>query len=379
MKLHNPENCLLTKHILQEMNHAGGRISFARYMELALYTEGLGYYSSGLQKLGVEGDFVTAPEISPLFAQSVARQCQQILEELQEGDILELGAGTGVFAKDLLLELDKLTQKPRNYYIFEISADLRRRQREMIELHCPEWLSRVHWLEKMPDKFEGIILANEVMDALPVHCFRVENGFYQERSIMHDGQEFVWTLTEPSLELKEQLEAYLHDKSFADGYESEINLGLSAWIQSIANSLEKGVILLFDYGYGKDEYYHPDRHMGTLMCYSKHHKHANPLILQGNQDITAHVDFTRVVESAVANHCELAGYTTQAAFLLGCGILEIASQKNLPTLEQFQQNQAIKKLILPAEMGELVKVMALSKKWNAPLLGFSVSDRCRDL
>ncbi len=369
----------LTDIIRQEIKSSGGLISFARFMELALYAPGLGYYSAGQTKLGKEGDFITAPEISPLFAQCVAQQGKEILNELGAGDILEIGAGSGVFAKDLLLELENLHSLPRHYFILEISAELRARQKQLIAEQCSHLLERIIWLDTLPSApIQGMIIANEVLDAMPVHCFRIDKGRIQERCVTWENDHFTWLSTTPTLSaLTQHLEPLL--QTLPDGYESEINLMLPAWIRSITSVLEKGVILLFDYGYGRTEYYHPERTMGTLMCYSQHHRHSSPFTLIGLQDITAHVDFTMAVEQAYAAGCSLAGYSTQAAFLLNCHLLEIAKQNEKTVLEETNQAQAIKRLVLPSEMGELIKVMAISKNFTQSLLGFPQPDRRRDL
>ncbi len=372
----------LTDVIRQEIQLAGGFISFARYMELALYAPGLGYYSAGQHKFGKGGDFVTAPEISPLFSQCVALQCQQILDELGQGDILELGAGSGVFAKDVLLELERLNSLPRHYYILEISADLRARQHELLTQHCPHLLTHISWLNVLPKTtIHGIIIGNEVLDAMPVHCFRIDSSGIKERCVTWDQDQFAWLLTEPTTpELTQHVESLLQEQPLPEDYDSEVNLMLPAWINSITACLDKGVILLFDYGYGRAEYYHPERRMGTLMCYYQHRRHDDPFKLVGSQDITAHVNFTTVAENACDVGCTLAGYSIQAAFLLHCDLLGIAQKKEEATsVEGINQAQAIKKLTLPSEMGELVKVMALSKNYTKSLRGFPQPDRRRDL
>lgn len=388
MKLPTPdpvalEQCKsLTELIRQEIERSGGYISFARYMELALYAPGLGYYSAGARKFGEKGDFVTAPEISPLFAKCVAKQCQPILAAISHGDILELGAGSGIFAKDLLIELEKLHALPNNYFILEISAELRERQQQFLQTHCPHLVSRIHWLDTLPiNGISGIIFANEVMDAMPVHCFRIDENEITERCVTWDKDKFSWHMATPTTpELISRVKAIQEECALAIGYESEVNLMLTAWIATLVNTLKEGVILLFDYGYARHEYYHPDRYQGTLMCYYQHHRHDDPFSLVGLQDMTAHVDFTAVIESATNHGATLAGFTTQASFLLACGLLELASnEKTLFSAEHFQQNQAIKRLTLPSQMGELIKVMGLANNFDLPLLGFSLHDRRRDL
>lgn len=383
MKCPNPEmHEKLTTLIRQEMIQSGGSLSFARFMELALYAPYLGYYTGGKHKLGSRGDFLTAPEISPLFAKSIARQCQQIALKFSSYEILEFGAGSGVFAKDLLFALDEMGILPKHYFILEVSAELRDRQQRFLQSECPQFFSRIKWLDTLTHfSMEGIIFANEVMDAMPVHAFEIQENDIKERFVTWQHDQFCFESREPlTPKLKALCQTLRETYLLPNGYQSEIHLFLSAWIQTIAKVLIKGVILLIDYGYGREEYYHPDRSMGTLMCYYQHHKHDNPFKWVGLQDITAHVDFTTVIESADAIGFKLAGYTTQAAFLTACGLLEIAEkEKNFSEKEKFQQNTAIKKLIFPHEMGEVIKVMALSKAWNDALIGFSLLERRRDL
>jgi SAM-dependent MidA family methyltransferase len=359
--------------VCQEIATADGAISFARFMELALYAPGLGYYSAGSHKLGRQGDFITAPEISPLFAKCIAKQCQQIFSELDRGDILEIGAGSGKLACDLLQELAQ-------YFILEISADLRAKQQDLLQQTCPNLCKRVQWLDTLPaSHFQGVIVANEVMDALPVHIFQIDNQAIKERCVTIENDQLAWQLTTPTTPaLTNQVNIIQELHPLENGYTSEINLLLAPWIKSISGILKKGVMLLFDYGYGRKEYYHPERNTGTLMCYYQHRRHENPFELVGLQDITAHVDFTQVVESAMDADLDLAGYTTQAAFLLACGITEFATD-DLNAVEQYQQGQAIKLLTLPSQMGEAIKVMGLSKDFDTSLLGFSLYDRRKDL
>jgi SAM-dependent MidA family methyltransferase len=370
----------LTQLIREEIISEGRPITFARFMELALYAPGLGYYSAGMHKLGREGDFVTAPEISPLFAKCVAKQCSQILTELDHGDILEFGAGSGIFAKDLLLELEKLDALPTHYFILEVSPDLRQRQLELFKTRCPHLLSRIAWLDRLPEQpINGIIFANEVLDAMPVHCFTVLQNEIKERCVDWENNQFVWRLSSGSPELHHYLKTILPAFSLDSGYQSEASLIQPAWIATMAQALNKGLLLLIDYGYGRAEYYHPERRDGTLMCFYRHHKLTNPLTLVGLQDITAHVDFTLLAESAVNAGLNVSGFTTQAAFLLATGLLEIANEQSLPEIETFKQNQQIKMLTLPSQMGEVVKVLGLTKNINISLLGFSLQDRRKNL
>lgn len=372
----------LSELIQQDIQQKNGYISFARYMELALYSPGLGYYSAGAQKFGPQGDFVTAPELSPLFAQCIARQCQQVLNDLKEnGDILEFGAGSGVLASDLLLELETLSSLPKHYFILETSADLRERQQTLLKTKCPHLFSRVAWLDQLPtEKISGVILANEVADALPTHCFSIENQQARERCVTWSKHQFIWKSTEPTTPaLSEKISFLQQEYSLENGYTSEINLLAPAWINTLADTLNTGLILLFDYGYGEREYYHPDRHQGTLMCYYQHHKHSDPFLFPGLQDITAHVNFTSIIEAGMQAGLSLGGYTTQAAFLIACGLSDLTRQKKLSDKETFRQNQVIKTLTLPSQMGEAIKVMGLTKNWNNPLIGLSLHNRSRDL
>lgn len=368
----------LVELIRQEIQHSPQRlISFARFMELALYQPGLGYYSAGSHKLGREGDFITAPEISPLFAYCVARQTQQILDT-RKGDFLELGAGSGIFAKDLLTQLNAYQCLPENYYILEVSAELRERQKKFLEEECPNLIDRIHWIDRLPDAFNGVIFANEVLDALPTHCFRKDRDLW-ERCVTWENNTFAWVSSKPSADLSHAIAIIEKEDPLPAHYESEINLMLPVFMTSLSNCLQSGAILLSDYGYGRKEYYHPDRIRGTLQCFFRHHHHDNPFLYPGLQDITAHIDFTTVAESATKAGLSFAGYTTQAAFLLGCGLLELTTDFESTPSRKYTQNQAIKTLTLPSQMGEIIKVIAFTKDLDIALLGFSFQDRRRDL
>jgi SAM-dependent MidA family methyltransferase len=371
----------LLELLKQKISEAGGYITFAHFMDLVLYAPGLGYYSAGNQKFGSAGDYITAPEISQLFAKCVARQCQEILQELGTGTILELGAGSGKFAAELLLELEQIDCLPDQYLILEVSADLRSKQNHYLASTCPHLLKRISWLDRLPAQpLKGIIFANEVLDALPAHCFHIDDDQPKERCVTMVNGQLEWLSTPPTTsELQHTLESIQQEFELPNGYESEINLMAPTLINSLNDILAEGVILLFDYGYGRSEYYHLDRQQGTLMCYYQHHRHTDPFKNVGLQDITTHVDFTSVAEAASNVDMTVAGYTTQASFLLACGIIDFAAAKNLSPAEQYQQNQAIKMLTLPSQMGELIKVMALTKQFNTPLIGFSLFDRRQDL
>lgn len=368
----------LIERVRAEIATSGGSISFARYMQLALYEPGLGYYSNGLIKFGSQGDFVTAPEISPLFGRCLARQCRDVLDGLGGGDVLELGAGTGRLAADLLLELERLGALPRRYLVLDLSADLRTRQREHLRSVAAHLLPRVAWLDELPEgPLEGLILANEVLDAMPVHRFRLGDGIRELRVTWQEDR-FTWTDQGPSapevVSAVERVQAGLGYR-FPRLYSSEISLMIEPWIASLAERLDRGVILGIDYGYPRREYYHPERSEGTLMCHYRQRAHADPFVLPGLQDLTAFVDFTAVAEAGAANELDLAGYTTQAHFLMACGLdtllTELNSQEPQHYLEYARQ---AKTLTLPGEMGERFKVMALAKGWGAPLRGFELFD-----
>lgn len=373
---------LLSNIIRENITAQHGLLSFARFMELALYHPRFGYYEAETFDISRQGDFITAPELSPLFAKCFARQTLPILEQLPTKNILELGAGTGRFAKDFLLEMEKLNQFPAHYYIYETSAHLRKKQQAFFQQACPQFLPHLTWLAHLPTDFTGIILANEVLDALPTHCFLLDHDGIKERYVTWEQDKFAWQISEcSSQELKEQVQKLSTLYGLTNGYTSEINLYLPLFIKSLTTCLTQGMILLADYGYGEAEYYRPERKQGTLTCFYQHTQHADPFFFPGLQDITAHVDFTSVIENAAPYGCELAGFTTQSGFLLAGGLLEIAQEeeKNLTSLDAFHLHQAMKTLTLPTEMGETIKIMALSKNMDLVLPGFALQDRRRDL
>lgn len=364
--------------IRREIEAHGGMIDFARYMELALYAPGLGYYSAGLPKIGAAGDFVTAPELSPLFARCVAVQCAQVLTLLGGGDILEAGAGTGALADGVLRQLQAEGRLPDHYYILETSADLRERQRRCLRELPPALAARVHWLDALPPgPWRGVVLANEVLDAMPVRRFRRTPSGVAELMIAADGERLVWrALTAPAARVAQRVAAIEQELGtrLPDGYESELPLAADGWIASVADRLAAGMVLIVDYGYARREYYHAERSRGTLRCHYRHHAHDDPLILPGLQDITSHVDFTAVATAAVAAGMTVAGYTTQAYFLFATGITGFAQQGGQSDRQRFALAQQIKRLTLPGEMGETFKVIALTKELPAPLTGFQWRD-----
>ena len=358
----------LKELIRAEIAQAGGAIGFERYMELALYAPGLGYYSAGARKFGAAGDFVTAPELSPLFARCLAVQCAEVLGALGGGDILELGAGSGRMATELLKELARLGAPPRHYLILEVSADLRERQRQEIAAQAAQWQDQVHWLERLPEELCGVVVGNEVLDALPVCRFRRAAAGFEEFCVSCAGEEFAWQLRPATGERHAALTALEASlpRPFAQDYCSEICLRLPAFIHTLADALTRGALLFTDYGYPRAAYYHPERHLGTLMCHYRQRAHDDPFLYPGLQDITAHVDFTAVAEAGTCAGLQLAGYTTQAHFLLALGIAALAT--DLKTARE------VKLLTLPGEMGERFKAMGFQKGIELPLHGFALRD-----
>jgi SAM-dependent MidA family methyltransferase len=363
--------------IRREIRDSGGALPFSRYMELCLYSPGHGYYSAGTQKFGAAGDFVTAPEISPLFGRCLARTCNGVLEQLEEGDILEFGAGTGALAATLLAELELLGRLPGRYLIIERSGDLRSRQQETLHRLEPRLLERVVWLDGLPvGGFRGVLLANEVLDAMPVERFRWNSAGIERFYVECQGDAFGWCAREAHHpELLAAVRRLDEDPGLLPGYVSEINLLISPWLQGIAALLDRGLLLLVDYGYPRREYYHPQHREGTLMCHYRHHAHENPFLWPGLQDITAHVDFTAVAEAGVAAELDVLGYTNQAYFLLDCG-LECLLQGAGPTdsAAYLRQAREAKLLILPGEMGERFKCIGLGRGIKDRVPGFRGDD-----
>ncbi|MFA6901632.1 MAG: class I SAM-dependent methyltransferase [Gallionellaceae bacterium] len=370
---HSRQLCELIHHDIALQD---GWIPFSRFMELALYAPGLGYYSAGASKFGAAGDFITAPELSPLFGRTMARQLADIMT-LSAPHILELGAGSGKLALDILGELERLEQPPASYSILEVSADLRERQQALLHKHLPHLFERVQWLDVLPAQISGAVIANEVLDALPVHLVRWSDTRLFERGVASKGSNFIWEERLPEnpalLELTRQI-------NVPDDYLSEISLTARGLVSSLCERLSNGALLFIDYGFGAREYYHPQRSTGTLMCHYRHQAHDDPFFLPGLQDITAHVDFTAVAESAIDHGAHLLGYTNQAHFLINGGITELIKDISPDNLAAYIPLSAqIQKLTSPAEMGELFKVIALGKGIDAPLQNFLSGDKSRML
>ena len=368
-------------HIRDFMAARGGVIGFDAWMRLALYAPGLGYYSAGAAKLGAAGDFITAPEVSSLFSRCLARQTAEILQSTG-GDVLELGAGSGRMAADLLVELAAIDALPARYRILEVSADLAQRQRARIAQLPAQLAGRVEWLDRWPSAvMRGVVLANEVLDAMPVERFRLRGDAGAQRvralGVALDGEAFQWRETDATPELDQAVQDILTSirDPLPDGYVSELCLSFQPWMASLAGHLDHGVALLIDYGLPRAQLYHPERTDGTLRCHFRHRAHDDPFINVGLQDITAWVDFTRVAEAADAAGLAVLGFTTQAAFLIGAGMgslltteMELAGGD---VRRQAQLAGEARRLMLPGEMGEVFKVIALGRGYAAPLSGFS--------
>lgn len=354
-------------------------LSFADFMKIALYAPGLGYYSAGMPKIGAEGDFVTAPEISPLFSQCLGHQCKAILDTLDKANILELGAGTGRMALDVLTYLSSHDALPEKYIILEVSGDLKSRQQALLKEKLPDYFNNIEWISSLNTlSFKGIVLANEIIDAMPVHLFKIgEHGEILEGCVKQSNQQWeIYYQTPISTGLAEAVTALQTSlaEPLAPGYTSEILLSLTPWLSALEGVLTQGVMLFIDYGFPRHEYYHPSRDMGTLMCHTRHRTHSDPMQLIGLQDITSHVDFTALALAAHECGLSVAGFTTQAAFLLGNDLLELAKIHPDDIKTTVQLSQQIQMLTAPHEMGELFKVIALSKDYPFPLQGFELRD-----
>jgi SAM-dependent MidA family methyltransferase len=364
--------------IHREIAAAGGSIPFSQFMERCLYAPGLGYYSAGRRKFGAGGDFVTAPEISPLFGRCLAKSCAAVLASLGGGDILEFGAGSGQLAIDLLTGLESMECLPDRYLVLERSADLKVRQQQAIARQLPQLLDRVSWIDELPARgFRGVMLANEVLDAMSVERFQWDGESAELFHVCSEADGFAWQLQTGKVnEATTRIGAWVSGSDLCAGYVSEFNTSVQPWLRSVADSLDQGLVLLIDYGYPQHEYFHPQRSSGTLMCHYRHYAHADPLLWPGLQDITAHVDFTAVAEAAVAADLEVAGYTTQTWFLLDCGLEEYLLQSGATdTTAYMKAAQQAKTLILPGEMGERFKCIGLTRGIDIPVPGFRLQDQ----
>lgn len=347
-------------------------ISFARFMELALYAPMLGYYSGGAQKFGGAGDFVTAPELTPLFGATLARFAQATMASSTR-QILEFGAGSGLLAAHLLGELQRCDALPQRYFILDLSGELRARQHATLSALVPGLVERVEWLDALPAQFSGLMLGNEVLDAMPVHLVRWHGAEILERGVASaPGGAFEWSerlAYGPVLETAARLPV-------APPYLSEVGLAASAWLSECGRTLTSGALLLLDYGFPRAEFYHPQRRTGTLMCHYRHRSHTDPFWYPGLNDITSHVDFTAIAEAGVEAGLELVGYTSQAAFLIECGMLEcLQATGPSESIDYLRAASSVQKMLSPSEMGELFKVIAFSRGIDATLPGFATGDR----
>ncbi|MFM9882502.1 MAG: class I SAM-dependent methyltransferase [Burkholderiales bacterium] len=359
-------------HIRDRITAAGGWISFADYMSEALYAPALGYYSAGSRKLGHGGDFVTAPELTPLFGDAIARQAMQLIRAGCP-DILEIGAGTGALAAGILEELEREDCLPEHYYILEVSADLRERERDLIGARVPQHMERVIWLNRLPPLFNGLVIGNEVLDAMPVHLLRVTDQGIDELGVALDASGGFRLDPRPAAGALERIGQSL---SLTPPYTTEISLAARGFVSSVGAMLARGAALFIDYGFPTRELYHPQRSMGTLRCHFRHRALDDPFFLPGLVDITAHVDFSAMSASAQAAGLILAGYTSQASFLINCGITALLARTSPEQADRYlPMANAVQRLLSPAEMGELFKAIAFTKGFDTPLIGFTGGDR----
>lgn len=352
--------------IAEEIRRHSGWISFSRFMELALYAPGLGYYSGGAAKLGKEGDFTTAPEITPLFGQTLAQVAAAVLDQTA-AHIVEFGAGTGKLARDLLQELTAMGVHIQTYAIVELSGELRERQQATL-IEFPQ----VTWLDRLPDAFSGLVIGNEVLDAMPVHLVVKTGEAWHERGVGFEEGRFVYR-DKPA---QDGMLGQIPDPDLlAPGYLTEVHPVAQAFMKSVADAIcagyrqsgNGGALMMIDYGFPAYEYYLPQRNQGTLMCHYRHHAHPDPFYLPGLQDITAHVDFTAMARAGLDTGLDLLAYTNQAAFLLAAGLADVLLRTSPEeSLRYLPQANAVQKLTSPAEMGELFKVLVMGKNIELP-------------
>ena len=360
--------------IRAEIAAAGGSIPFSRYMALALYAPGLGYYMAGARKLGADGDFVTAPELSPLFGQALAQQAAEVLAAPGCDAVLEIGAGSGVLAAAMLEELERRGRLPAQYLILELSPDLRARSRDTLAARVPHLIDRVAWLNQLPPRFSGFIVGNEVLDAMPCELVSTSRGDLLETHVqaLASGAFAYLDLPPSSAVLDAGRALALPPQAFR----SELQLQARAFLRTLGGVLERGVALFLDYGFPQREYYHPQRSEGTLMCHYRHRAHADPFLHPGLQDITTHVDFTAMAAAAREGGLTLAGYASQAQFLINCGITDLLARTPAENVREYAPLAAgVQKLLAPSEMGELFKAIAFTRDWPAPLAGFAQGNR----
>ncbi len=376
---------------LRERIACDGSISFMEYMQLALYEPGLGYYVAGLSKFGESGDFVTAAELSPLFARCVARQARQVLDCLGGGDVLEFGAGSGALAVDMLLELEALESLPDRYSILEVSPDLRQSQRELLTEKVPRLLDRIQWIDRWPERFSGFAFGNEVLDAMPVERFRWRRGKLQQARVeLREGAPVeIFAPAGAGLTADVERIRLQRDDGWPEKFTSEINRLLIPWFDSFEQATESAALILIDYGYPGSAYYHPSRTDGTLRCHYRHRAHDDPYQHPGLQDITAHVDFSAVAEAGTRAGLVLEGYTSQQHFLFNCDLAELveSAMANADQVGRLNLSRQVQQLTLPGQMGETFNVIGFSKNIPDsnhgsgcnPLRGFSANDQSHRL
>lgn len=370
------QHSLRLQALIKESIKNQKKISFHDYMQQVLYEPGLGYYSAGSHKLGPGGDFITAPEISPLFGAGIARQLLCVMHAVEKPSWLELGAGTGALAVAILLQLAKQKSLPEHYYLLEISADLRKRQQIHLQAQLPEEIfSKVVWLNTLPETFQGVIVANEVLDALSVHRFHVEaGGSIKEYFIgLNAAEELIEFLDSPS---SDYLTQRISQLNLNGPYSSEINLQQEALLKALNHRLAAGAMVFIDYGFPSREFYHPDRSQGTFMCHYQHRAHGDALFWPGLQDMTAHVDFTALARVGIESGLSLLNFSTQSSWLLQAGILDLASEKSAALTDRAKllQQQALHKLLALEEMGELFKFMVFGKNISETMMNTSTHD-----
>jgi SAM-dependent MidA family methyltransferase len=369
-------------YIREHIADAGGSIAFAEFMHHALYAPGLGYYAAGTTKFGEGGDFVTAPELSKVFGRVLARQCADVLAGIEGAAILEYGAGSGKLAADMLEALAGLNALPAAYLVLEVSADLRERQEDYLRRRVPDLVHLVTWIDSLPEGHRGVIVANEVLDCLPVERFVRRGDSLMQVRVAMNSHGFVFTEGPAPENLAQTVASIERDigAPLPDGYMSEVCLATGPWLGGMSSALREGVAFLFDYGVSRREYYAPDRSEGWLRCHYRHRAHNDPLVLVGIQDMTAWVDFSSLANSATAHGFDLAGYATQAQFLMGGGLdIELQDIASLPAEKRLALSSEIKTLTLPGEMGERFKCLALSKGSAASPAAFAQGDRTHTL
>ena len=378
--LETEHSALLKAKIASQIALKGGWIPFSHYMEMALYEPGMGYYSAGAHKLGAGGDFTTAPELSPLFGAAICSTLLPVLEGLQKKgfstQILEFGAGTGKLATSILTRLNDLGFHIDHYDVIEISPDLAQRQQEKINATVQQLglKTQCNWLTELPKNFKGIILANEVIDAIPCDAIIYQNGFWYWHGVTFENDKLVWKTGSPVEQ--ELLPEILLSSNFSEGYVAELHGLANAWMREVASQLDIGLFLTFDYGFPESEYYHPQRLEGTLMAHHRHHAIQDPFHLPGLCDLTTHVEWSQIARSALAKNADDVYLSNQTAYLLDAGIGDIALEIGDPSNPEtfLPISNSLQKLLSEAEMGELFKVFAFSKKLEVLLPGHVLED-----